>query len=599
MRTKKTIKASNTRLEVEPIETMIKPVDSKSYPNELNVSTSSGPTMAIISIIKLLLIAQLTNVLLYSLDSRSHTTQSMISVVAALSLDIQLVNSTIAGRIIANQSESSTINSATVSSQRLTAPNSEFESSSVAAIAELIDGNYLEGRDVTQISSASEETGQTDGDINSLETKIQQPSKYRRQATADWWTKISTSNSNTKYQAPPTNNKPISKSSSSIDGTTKIQSPQLSTTRKSFYIGDLSIKPTVYREQPLNQNAILTIRNQLAAIRSKHKVLVTKSMQQLQQLDNKLIDSYKLCFKKKMPFYAGMLYRTRDFVTKMAKEVKHERKVLEAMTKQVQGVLREKMLNRTLVREYNNLLAPPTKISDWSEDSHQLNKLTPTKSKVIKENTSQVQQQAKANSISVSQEPSFEDSQQGRKQFGHEREFVTKRPPKPTKYTVSVNEVNLKKELNKIQSLIDRINVSSHDLSAVVDDIIYLFKLTSDHSNKKVFYSVDKPNKMYNQTTTDTTLMYNGSPERKRARKMFKSPIKVFLEKFGKLTMDNMIVNNGSNNSAVEPGPGEAINYPAMNSLPDVKPLFEPSSLTYSEPSDQDLGFDDNITSVE
>lgn len=401
-----------------------------------------------------------------------------------------------------------------------------------------------------------------------------------------------------------------------------------------------TLKPrttVAYKEQALNQNAILTIKNQLSAIKGKHRVLITRSMQQLQQLDNRLIESYRLCLKGKMPLYAGMLYRTRDFVARMAKEANHERKVLEAMTKQVHTVLHQKMTNRTLVREYNRLIAAPSSTSNSAEGLlDDETALQPKQQPLAKSDNLQPYLQTHTQDLVRSTSPqrasheeiggsasqlanSFEEStaqQAAGASNDTRRSMATKRREefsslwplsrkeqllkkekessqskgKPNKYTVSVNEVNLKKELTKIQALIDRINGSTHEISSVVDDIIYLFKLSpTDNSHSRR----GKPSGNRLSSTSQTTdnqaaTMYAANYDPKQAKKMLRAPIKVFLEKYGKLA--NLRGMNDEFNGIAGGGTSNS-EFTSMN-LQEIKPLFEPSSLVYSELRDPDIGFE-------
>lgn len=391
-------------------------------------------------------------------------------------------------------------------------------------------------------------------------------------------------------------------------------------------------KRSVYVEQPLNQNPLLTIRYQLAAIKGHEKILVTRSMRQLEQLDLKLIDSYRFCLKKKAPLFAGMLYRTRDFVTKMAKEAKHERKVLEAMTRQVQGVLRQKMTNKTLVREYRRLMATSTELPVMLRPERLENSSQENKSSTKNDN----------NPSPLDTEDQLEPpvaeagllgktrSQTGKKvlpptktpgsgkvyddiPFGKGKSSNT-RKGKPTKYVVSVNEVNLKKELNKIQALIDRINASCHELDAVADDITYLLKLSSLVDKKGNLFNVkiSKLDKYFNQPESDVSA--NLTPGQKHARRILKSPVKVFLDKYSKFAnlevMPNQINHNSTSdaslittttNASVENASNVSINPNNSTSLdmPDMKPIFEPVNLAYADPVDQNIGFDSVVAESE
>lgn len=518
-----------------------------------------------------------------------------------------------------------------------TKPSSLGEAeSSTGSISELVDDNYLAAADLDghEVSSAPEVsvTKVDDFSVAEIGSILASKAHYaapksKRQAysfseASDWWTKLSSKNFNTgKTSKSDTKNSSAEKPRSPSKGGSN------SSKKTSSQNDPASDGPrTLYKEQPLSQNAILTIRNQLKAIRGKHKVLVTRSVRQLQQLDTKLIDSYKLCLKKKMPLYAGMLYRTRDFVVRMAREVKHEREVLDAMTRQVQNVLRQKMANRTLVRDYKRIAATSTEASLLNDDASRVNqvkivttKITTTRTKKdsstqVEDSTQQVDSTVteqstdstyvppttagKKNWYGGKQKPSGQhhkgsansttDSPSGSKSRPLTREKVEPaKKSKPIKYTVSVNEVNLKKELNKIQALIDRINGSSYELTAVADDIVHLFKLSNyDFAYKKGSSLTGKMNKIDKMYYSQLTEESGGTAEQKRMRKMLRSPMRVFFERYGKQPgghPDSVLLNS---NSTSVTNNGETPN------LPEMKPLFDATSTVYTEPTDQELGFD-------
>lgn len=410
----------------------------------------------------------------------------------------------------------------------------------------------------------------------------------------------------------------------------------------------------VHKEQSTQQNSILKLKKQLIAIRGKHRQLMTTSVNQLQQLDYKLIESYKLCFKKKMPLYAGMLYRTRDFVVRMAKDVKHENNVLEAMAKQVQSVLHQRMSNKTLVREYNQIMANPNEVNALQQqqttslDGAQIqsdqqsikvvsaNKISSrsisTKFKKespfepsdmpyhIQDNTlsqtyavetlqtnTKNRPGSKLRSPVESKSSSLDLLDVKNDASKHDIKNLTTKRPKLS-YTVSVNEVNLKKELNKIQALIDRVNGSTSELSAVVDDIVHLFKLTSDKKTYSFSSKTSRTDKIHNQAhqeesnhgpqqndiTANTTSDHQQMASSKKNKKMLKSPIRIFLEKYGKLTMANPEEPNNNSNSSLTMSDGE--NFTNNLNQPEFKPLFNSTSLSYFESSssllDADTGFD-------
>ena len=502
-----------------------------------------------------------------------------------------------------------------------------------------------------------------------------------QQRVDDWWNKLASSKTK--------NTKRLNKEPPSVNSSQEGKQQQ-----------------SIYREQPLSQNSILTMRNQLYAIRNKYRLLMSSSVSQLQQLDQKLVDSYKLCLKRKMPLYAGMLYRTRDYVVRMAGEVRQERQVLEAIAKQVQKVLRQRTANRTLVREYNRVnLAPltstepsasssqfahqfqpsdaPTRInsqdqksmlefdlkqeqtgnggkerrdSSYNDRSKEQNLMnlaeissleadttasaaavtyTPTL-KSNKRRSHKTQQKrhesALTQSLNQQRQPATEifgsggikekqqqpPPQQNRCNIENILECHSTTSKPKQRYSVHINEVNLRKELAKTQALIDRINKSTKEISDVVDDIIYLFKLTTDSSVRKNIASpTDKARNKFDKTSRNH---FGPSPtqvqqeitnvntiqmlmDQRKAKKMLKSPIKVFLERYGKLKLgyldsiytplsNSMVVENPNNliSSSGRISSTNSSEISNVNNFPELKPLFDAATL--KELSDQELGFD-------
>lgn len=463
----------------------------------------------------------------------------------------------------------------------------------------LLDGNSIE-------------LGKLEDEGNMVPTTLRPPMmKYRRQAVADWWTKLSSTDSKSKGESVKRLDKKPNKKPVELAKT---------------YPSATSL--SVYKEQPLNQNAILTIRNQLEAIRARHKTLVTKSIYQLYQLDNKLVDSYKLCLKKKMPLYAGMLYRTRDFVVRMGKDVTNERKVLEGMTKQIQTVLKQKMTNRTLVREYRKLVAAEKSASQpkpqdlnvkqvnlIEQQSYKVvSKLAPSRVRKDSPNfqTSSEDVQTtefernpttlipsgvkgasradkkiskyygkKGNPHKTSSneleskivDTKVSDCSQGEHSAGSRLKKV-----KPTKYTIHVNEANLKKELNKAQELINRINSSTFELNSVVDDIVTLFKL-NEAATRKASKAKSKTDKAQQEGMMMDINMTQES--KKMIKKIFKSPARLYYEKYGKMTMTGFYDMNKSASDTI--------------ALPDLKPMFNSSSFVYPDMLDLNLGFEHSL----
>lgn len=527
------------------------------------------------------------------------------------------------------------------------------DEASTRSLLEFIDGNYLGASNPTdthhskpnQSARQSAPTAMVTSSFEEISSvnllKLQPNTKNRRQSAdskqlkvSDWWTELIFKNK--RQQVSDTKSRTDKRGSANNDNE----------------------KPTsVYKEQPLSQNSILTFKNQLVAIRSKHGVLMTRAVPQLQQLDQKLVDSYKLCLKRRMPLYAGMLYRTRDFVVRMANEVKHERQVLEAMARQIQKVLRQRIANRTLVKDYNRFASSHTDLPSSAElqqlvDSNK--RPDSLKASINSEQTSlpvrfkddgshfvenqldSITQHDKLNEFdSSAAATTSKTSEKYRPRQSSTKSHPTKLPvdsaniqqqqwkvetdkndcttkkPKQTKYTVHVNEVILKSELSKTQALVDRINGSFHELMGVVDDIIYLFKLTTE--SKRGLSASGKTNKLERSHATNhlssldgTTMMEQQQQQQhrqKKIKKMPKPPIRVFLEKQGKLTMSNFdsmynasALGNSNNDYPTTTRNGttdsnsEITN---MDNLPELKPLFDSSSLAaFTEPPDQELGFD-------
>lgn len=516
------------------------------------------------------------------------------------------------------------------------------------------------------------------------------PAEYQVK-TADWWTSI-----NQVKAAPIAAQQQPQQQQSERQEPIQVKRVNVAkgrpATKTSTFsqTSNRSVQPKgfVYKEQPLKQNEIITLKYQLNAIRNMQKSLVTKPMNQLQKLDNRLVESYKLCLKKKMPLYAGMLYRTRDFAVRMAKEVQQERRILDGMAKQVQLVLRERMTNKTLVKEFNKIMANPLEanvdvriiatILSLSKNviprvkknvtTHQLQQQHSTKTQAINLSndgqhdvtTQRTQVVAAAATAHEMETRLINGGQSGKSSNSASKRLVGKAlvaskgygagtatkstgedayeddnetvPVKKAttkqvvRYTVNVNEVNLKKELTKTQHLIDRINVSCHDLTGVIDDIIYLFKLTNSNDTQSRNKG-GKPNKMdkfLNQIASSGSFNFGGGfsgnlMDNKQAKKLLRSPIRVLFERFGRLTMANESAPQTQPSTSTSPQPPLAINSAAvmmaspaggnlsLSSTPvaqttttasppppvaDFRPLFEPSSLVYVEPRDPDLGFE-------
>lgn len=250
-----------------------------------------------------------------------------------------------------------------------------------------------------------------------------------------------------------------------------------------------------HRVQQNSWNTIQTVRNQFYALKLKHQLLVKDSIRQLQQLDQKLIYTYKLCFKRNMPLYAGMLYRTRDFVAKMAREVERERSNLESLGRKVLSSWQLLMTNKTLLKEY-----------------------------AIYRNS---QEELESGPRVYEQEVNLGEEDISRAPIGS---------------AVHIDGISIRRELDNTETLAERINRSSQEITAVVDDIINLFKL-----NKPMVTTSGRLNKMDRRHHDRILDMYssNGdrnwdSPDQRTSRMLLKSPIQILWDKFGRATTESI-----------------------------------------------------------
>lgn len=254
-------------------------------------------------------------------------------------------------------------------------------------------------------------------------------------------------------------------------------------------------RPTVYIQQPNDQNAIFKARNQLIAIREQHRQLTTKAVDQLVKLDEKLVEGYRTCLKRDMPLYAGMLYRTRDFVTKLGRDVKQHRLILEAWAEKAQNIIKQSARNNTLVREYNGLIEKnslyrqvPTEKPKLHTDKYQVMKNGNVETELLYRNY----QQLDSTSDYIANKNKFVGQNLMGKRLDNyvkkykdeiDVEWVYKAPK--LRYTTSLNEVHLSRDLQKSQELIDRIEKAHREISNIVDDILFLSKFEGAFSERK------------------------------------------------------------------------------------------------------------------
>jgi len=278
---------------------------------------------------------------------------------------------------------------------------------------------------------------------------------------------------------------------------------------------ETTARPQVYREQPLEQNQILTARNQLRAIKEKHKLLLNRSLPQLVRLDQKLIDTYKSCFRSNHPLYGGMLYRARGFLLNLGREIKQERQLLEGLVKRAQKILKSKIENKTLVLEYQSLAdqTQPTSVFQAMEIPAVTNETstdgeTPTYLKDLTDlKTSSTIHQHDQETPELRKTWEFLNNQNTRNQaheltktgrsgkdtlaLGSGKYLGVARGNKQGTYNVHIDEVNLKRRLKKTQALIDRVSESTSKLNGIIDDIVFLLKLSPDIERRNIY---SKPN---------------------------------------------------------------------------------------------------------
>lgn len=380
---------------------------------------------------------------------------------------------------------------------------------STESILEFIDGNFL--NKPVPVIPTHQRTG--------AHSAAQQSA-----SSTDWWNNLGSTGSKPTLQSKPTKrtkNKPVIK----------------------------RMRPPLYVEQPVNQNPIQTAKLQLIAIRRQHKMLTTRSIEQLVRLEQKLIDGSKICMRRNMPLYGGMLYRTRSYVIKLGRDVKQQRLILESWAQRAQNVIKQNIKNNTLVKEYNRMQRQLAQNHDTKpdvamyktslDDLMSLKQTTTTKSasssfpiknspknqfdqdpnyyssydfkgRLLDSTQTPITTTLALNSIvkSASQKDSNHNQHtksaalrsiskyhplRSPRLFNDEEpeiEWVYQAPK--LRYSVSVNEINLRKELEKSQELIDKIDRAFRELSDVVDDILFLCKIEAalpSTRRQKLFYT--------------------------------------------------------------------------------------------------------------
>lgn len=388
---------------------------------------------------------------------------------------------------------------------------------STDSIIEFMDGNFLRQTDSPnsvranwKIISALD-SGQASEVLEQWVTKEPSAKLNKVKNEDDWWLHITTKSPAYWIEYDKEN-----RSSKKPGGSSTTSQPRKKARK---------YKPPVYTEQPLNQNAILTARNQLIAIREQHRLLSTRAIEQLIKLDEKLVEGYKACFKRDMPFHGGMLYQTRNYVTKLARDVKHHRQVLEDWAKKVQSRLQKSMRNVTLVREYNRMLDKQTHTQNTAIQVHRIrapNQLTESMKPALAGSQEALEwNKRREKAISDFIRALLKTPRQNRRlpkffsKSEDEVEWIYQVPK--LRYPVHVNEVHLRKDLQSSQELIDRIDRVYREMSDLVDEVLMISKLEEVYANPEKFdplrgfeYNNENPTFRFGndrpQTSTDTRL---------------------------------------------------------------------------------------------
>lgn len=409
-------------------------------------------------------------------NSANKTTRLLIYSIVIMSTITQFQNSL---RVQAKKDKA--ISASDDSSSEESTPSSAISSDelSTESLLELIEGNFLSKPDknVKKVNTQQQQTGQAARVVAS------------NSAPGDWWNKLGSTNSYKGMDKTISNNK---------------NKPN----RVKVY------RPPVYVEQPSNQNAIMTARENLNAIKRQHRLLVTRGVDELVRLDSKLVEGFKICMSNDMPLYGSMLYRTRDYVTKLGRDIKQQRLVLESWAKKAQITLKDTMKNKTMVKNYNKMLAKQQR--ERENDKQQstiLYKLYDDISKTTTTTTPKIMSDHKGFSKQA-HEPleysTFSESLSypmaySRKGFNFKRnskynptkssslkmlllqeqqkrlntepqiEWIYQAPK--LRYPVTIYEINLRRDLQKSQELLDKIDQVSRDLTDIVDDITIVARI--------------------------------------------------------------------------------------------------------------------------
>lgn len=313
------------------------------------------------------------------------------------------------------------------------------------------------------------------------------------------------------------------------------------------------------KQQTNQQKSLATVNNlnyQWTSIKQKQRTLATVSMQELKVLDAKLIKTYRQCQKRRLYFFGGMLYRTRDFVVRLYKDAKSERKFLETIAKQVDTTMKQLMTDNNissadLTMEY--------KLNQTDENNRQQQQPFQNNTSLgDKEQDSKSDNNGDSKSInkrpmvsggvltSVKQQESYIYSKTSNVQNAEDSPVVVVRSSsygakeannKSTK-NVHISDIKMRRQLDHAQSLIDRIHRSSTELTSIVDDIIFVFRLDGNRNREKVSFE-------------------QASDSKNRRRSTFKSPIKVFMERYGNIFQapkkQDLRLNNNSSSRVSQP----------------------------------------------
>lgn len=300
-------------------------------------------------------------------------------------------------------------------------------------------------------------------------------------------------------------------------------------------------------DQPKKMNktmkAINNLDNEWSLVKQKQNTITNVSMQQLKTLDAKLISTYRQCQKRRLFFFGGMLYRSRDFVVRLYKDAKLERKTLETMAKQVETNRKKLMTdndihlaplamdanakvfidnddsNRQETTNNNIIISGDNKSDSIVSDNKSKNKRHTSPGVTIKQE-SHVYSRTSISTVAIVKNVNPSEKLSSASIVAPKEALKSRAKPRNV-YIVA--DPKLRRQLEHAQSLIDRIQNSSTELTSIVDDMIFVFRLDGYEKN-----ATKNKGASSNQTTSGS----NNKNKRNKST-TYKSPIKAFMERYG------------------------------------------------------------------